>query len=148
HQHPEQKRAVLEDRSLIRKAFLEAARYDQPTNMLARRAKVDFELQGRRIRKGDNLLYIYASACRDESVFEHAEQYDLYRQPTDRSLKFGTGGHMCLGMHLALLTGVIIMEELLDEVGDYDIRLDGVERAYGEHLSGFLRMPIRPGEPV
>lgn len=142
HQNPEQKQAVLNDRSLIKNAFLETARFDQPTNMLARRAKVDFELRGRQIRTGDNLLFIYASANRDEDEFEQPDVYDIFRRPK-RDLSFGTGGHKCLGMHLAVLAGVIILEELLAALGDYEIDTTRVERAYGEHLSGFVRMPIR-----
>lgn len=141
-QYPEQKRAVLEDRSLIKNAFLETVRFDQPTNMLARRAKVDFTLRDRKIRKGDGLLFIYASACRDEDEFENADSYDIHRQ-APRNLTFGHGGHTCLGMHLAVLAGVIILEELLAAMGDYEIVEGGVERSYGEHLSGFIRMPIR-----
>lgn len=142
HQNPEQKQAVLRDRTLIKDAFLETARFDQPTNMLARRAKVDFELRNRKIRKDDNLLFIYASANRDEDEFDRPDVYDIFRKPK-RDLSFGTGGHKCLGMHLAVLTGVTILEELLSALGDYTIDTSRVERAYGEHLLGFVSMPIR-----
>lgn len=139
--HPQQKAGVLADPSLIVHAFLEAARYDQPTNMLARRAKTDFDVGGKHISSGDNLLFIYASANRDEAEFERADQFDIHRRPT-RNLSFGVGGHKCLGMHLAVVIGRILLEELLGAIDDYDVDADACERAYGEHLSGFIRMPM------
>ena len=103
--NPDQKTAVLKEiaagkTDLARKAFLETARYDQPTNMLARVAKKDFELNGAQIKAGQPLLFLYASAERDETVYPNADKFDLYRQPTEKSLMFGHGGHKCLGMHL------------------------------------------------
>lgn len=47
-QHPAQKAAVLADHALIPRLFFETCRYDQPTNMLCRRAKRDFTLGVRR----------------------------------------------------------------------------------------------------
>jgi cytochrome P450 len=140
--HPEQKKAVLADRSLIKNAFLETCRYDQPTNMLCRRVTKSFELSGNQIREGQNLLLIYASANRDEEVFENPDAYDIYRE-NKRNLSFGIGGHVCLGMHLAVMGGIVILEELLDAVGDYELLEDECERAYGEHLSGFIKVPIQ-----
>ncbi len=147
-QHPEQKAAVLDgvarqDMGLLRKAFLETARYDQPTNMLARVAKRDFELNGAHIKKDQPLLFLYASAERDESVYPHADQFDLYRQPTEKSLMFGHGGHKCLGMHLGVMMGCILLEEIVNAVGDYTVVSDQCERLYGEHLSGWGKLVIR-----
>lgn len=141
-QHPDQKRAVLADNRLIHRAFLETARFDQPTNMLARRAKVEFEVGGRQIRAGDNLLFIYASANRDAGEFEDPDSYNLFRE-VKRDLTFGIGGHKCLGMHLATAIGVIVLEEVLKDITDFRVDLAGAERAYGEHLSGYVKVPVQ-----
>ncbi|MFZ1834163.1 MAG: cytochrome P450 [Pseudomonadales bacterium] len=141
-QHPAQKAAVLADHALIPRLFFETCRYDQPTNMLCRRAKRDFTLGGAQIRAGQNLLYIYASANRDEREFVNAAQFDIFRNH-ERDLTYGAGGHKCLGMHLATMGAVIVLEELLASIRDFEVRLDGCRRAYGEHLSGFERVPVR-----
>ena len=153
HKNPEQKAAVLAEVKegkfdLARKAFLETARFDQPTNMLARVAKVDFELNGAEIKAGQPLLFLYASAERDETVYENADQFDLYRQPTAKSLMFGHGGHKCLGMHLGVMMGCIIVEEILKAVGDFDVVEEQCERLYGEHLSGWGKVTIRFTPPA
>ncbi len=140
--NPQQKAEVLADLSLLKNAFLETARFDQPTNMLARRAKQDFELNGVQIKEEQPLLFLYASAERDESVYDNPDVYDFHRQPTERSLMFGHGGHKCLGMHLGVLMGVTILEELLSAIGDYELVEDECERLYGEHLSGWGKVTI------
>lgn len=140
--HPEQKRAVLADRSLIGRAFAETLRFDQPTNMLARRARQDFELGGQQIRAGDNLLMIYAAANRDKARFDRPHAYDIFREP-QRDLSFGAGPHYCLGAHLALLVGPMMIAELLDAVGDYELAADRCRRGYGEFLNGYVTVPIR-----
>jgi len=140
--HPEQKAAVLADPKLARAAFLETARFDQPTNMLARRVRQGFELGGKKIEPGDALLFLYASANRDAAKFERPDEYDIHREPR-RDLSFGVGGHVCLGMHLAIAAGELMLQELLERIEDWDLVEEGCERAYGEHLSGFVRVPIR-----
>jgi len=140
-QHPAQKAAVLSDPALVEKLFRETARYDQPTNMLCRRAVRDFPLGGAGIKAGQTLLYLYASACRDESEFPDADTFDIFRSP-QRDLIYGAGGHKCLGMHLATMGGVILLEEFLRAAPDYRVDLARCERAYGEHLSGFVRVPV------
>jgi cytochrome P450 len=142
--HPAQKRAVRADHGLVEKLFFETCRYDQPTNMLCRRAVRDFTLGGAQIRAGQNLLYIYASANRDEAEFERADQFDIFRS-YPRDLTYGAGGHKCLGMHLATMGAVILLQEFLRAAGDYEVLVEDCERAYGEHLSGFLRVPVRVG---
>jgi cytochrome P450 len=141
--NPEQKVRVLEDRSLIPSAFREALRFDQPTNMLARRAATDFELNGCKINKGENLLFIYASANKDERRFGDPERFDIQRDnPGDMS--FGFGAHFCLGAQLALKAGRIMLETMLDAMDDWDVVEGDCERAHSEHLNGFTRMVIQP----
>jgi cytochrome P450 len=140
-QHPEQKAAVLKDRSLIPAFYRETLRFYQPTNMLARRAGADFELGGQQIRAGDNLLMIYASANRDEERFADAERFDIHRDGP-RDLAFGIGGHVCLGAHLATVAGCIMLEELLGAVGDYALDEEGCRKSYGEFLLGYTSVPI------
>lgn len=142
-QNPEQKAMVLADHAKARDAFRETLRYDQPTNMLARRAARDFDLNGKKIAAGDNLLFIYASANRDESRFANADRFDITRENTS-DLSFGVGAHFCLGAQLAQVVGVLMVETVLEAIEDYEVVEDQCERAFGEHLNGFVRMTIRP----
>jgi cytochrome P450 len=142
NRYPEQKAAVLKDLTLVGRVFSEAARYDQPTNILCRRAVNDFELGGKMIKAGQALLYIYASANRDADEFDDPDTFNIFRD-YKRDLIFGIGGHKCLGMHLATMGGRIALTELLKAVGDYQILEDQCTRAYSEFLSGFNRVQLK-----
>lgn len=141
-QDPSLKSQVLADHSLIPKLYFETCRYDQPTNMLCRRAINDFELGGKQIKAGQNLLYLYASANRDSNEFERADEFDIFRDH-ERDLTYGAGGHKCLGMHLATMGATILLEELFKAISDYEVLEDGCERVFWEHLSGYFRVPIK-----
>jgi len=143
-QHPDQQDAVLADLSLTPKAFFEAARYDQPTNILCRRAVNDFSVGGKQIKAGQNLLMVYASANRDEAEFERADVFDIYRT-YPRDLTYGIGGHKCLGMHLATMAGTIALDEFFKVAGHYRVDTDRCTRAYSEFLSGFDHVPVELG---
>ncbi len=139
--HPDQREAVIRDPALARAAFLETCRLDQPTNMLARVAAKDFDLSGRRIKAGQKILMIYASANRDEEHFERADTYDIHRKQR-RDLSFGTGAHYCLGAHLGPAFGTIMVQEVLRAAPHYRIDEAGCKRSYAEFLSGFVEVPV------
>ncbi len=139
--NPDQKKEVLNDHSLITSAFLESARYDQPTNMLVRNAAKDIVIGGKNIKAGQGLLYIYASATRDPEEYENPEVFDIHRDHK-RDLTFGHGLHKCLGMHLAVVMGRVMLEELLNAIGDYEVVEEECERLYGEFISGFGKVTI------
>ena len=141
-QNPAQLAQVKADNSLLKKAFLEQVRYDQPTNMLARKAAKDMEIGGAQIKAGQGLLFLYASACRDEEEFENADKFDINRAP-GRELTFGHGGHKCLGVHLGTAMGTIIFEEVFAAIKSYEVMEDQSQRLYGEHLSGWGKVPIK-----
>jgi len=52
------------------------------------------------------------SANRDESVFDHADEFDIGRKPNPH-LGFGQGVHYCLGANLARLELQVLFGELL-----------------------------------
>lgn len=141
--HPEQKKMLLENHDLALAAYRETLRYDQPTNMLARRAAMDFEINSAEVKKGDNLLFIYASANRDERRFERADAFDITRE-NKGDLSFGIGAHYCLGAELALAVGEQMLKAFLREVSDYSIVEEGCKRSFGEHIQGFIEVKVRP----
>lgn len=140
--HPDQLALVRNDLSLAANAFEEAARYDQPTNLLGRRIAQDIELHGQELRAGQSVLFLYAAACRDEREFDAPDRFDIMRRQR-RNLSFGTGLHFCLGQHLARLEGRVLLEELIGSIPDFEIEQAGCKRIVGEFLQGYSAMPIR-----
>jgi cytochrome P450 len=77
-----------------------------------RSAAEDVEISGRTIRKGDWLMLCYASANRDEEIFEQPFTFKIDRKP-NKQIAFGFGPHLCLGQHMARMEIRILFEELL-----------------------------------
>jgi cytochrome P450 len=101
----------------------------------------DFELRGRRIRKGDSLCLLYPSANRDEDAFDQPDAFRVDRRPNPH-LGFGIGEHFCLGANLARLELRVIFDELAGRLDA--VALAGpVDRMRSSFLGGVKRMPIR-----
>ena len=139
--HPDQRRMVVEDPSLIHRCYAESLRYDQPTNLLGRFVKDPVELHGKRLEAGQGVMFLWASGNRDELEFERADEFDISREPK-RALSFGHGAHKCIGEHLGMLEGRILLEEILALAPDYEVDEGGVRRTYSEFLHGYHQMPI------
>ena len=120
----------------------EIIRWATPAIYFRRTATRDVEMHGKTIREGDKVLYWFASANRDETVFDDPFRVDLARSP-NKHLSFGQGGpHICLGMWLARLEVRVLFEELSK-------RLRSIEPA-GPHeflrsnfVGGIKTLPVR-----
>lgn len=88
------------DANLVPTAVEEIVRWTTPVNYMKRTALQDYKLGDALIAKGDELALFYGSACRDETVFDDPDRFDVARSP-NRHLGFGWAEHYCLGAHLA-----------------------------------------------
>lgn len=140
-QHPEQLAAVRADPTLIAQAFAETTRYDQATNLLGRTLVRDVELHGQTLRKDQSVLFLFASANRDDREFEQPDRFDITRRPR-RTLSFGAGLHACLGQHVARLEGRIILEEVFAAIPDFAVDARHCKRVFGEFLQGWCQVPM------
>ncbi|HEX5066000.1 MAG TPA: cytochrome P450 [Myxococcota bacterium] len=115
-QHPEQLKRVRDDRSLVPKAVNEIMRFafGGPAGMM-RYAVRDFELRGKRIRKGQMLMLALGGANRDPAVFPNPDVLDFDRD-TRELLIFGNGPHYCLGANLARQEMGCMLDAALDIV--------------------------------
>ncbi len=111
-EHPEQWDLLRRDPSVRDSAVEEILRWSSPTLYNRRTATRDVEVAGERISAGDKVTLWWASANRDETVFEEPFRFDLRRSPNPH-LAFGYRSHFCLGASLARLEIRIMLEELL-----------------------------------
>jgi cytochrome P450 len=125
----------LRDPEWIKGDLDEFLRYESPIMFMARTVTHDTELGGCPLKPGDRVAVHYASANRDESRFEHADQLNFGRERNPHAA-FGLGPHRCIGMHFARLQIEIAFSELLTRVTNLRIP-DGthVETAVGIVLS-------------
>jgi cytochrome P450 len=100
-QRPELMDRMRSDQKLIRNFIEESLRYETPVLHLWRVAAEDTELGGIPIPKGSSIAVGYASANRDEAVFDDSETFDIERKKAGAHLAFGSGPHHCPGAALA-----------------------------------------------
>jgi cytochrome P450 len=138
-QHPDQWRAVQQDRALVPRAVEEMLRWASSTPYNRRTATRDVELRGMTIRAGDKVTLWWASANRDEDVFTDPFRFDVRRDPNPH-LTFGYGNHFCLGANLARVEMRLVFEGLLERFSD--IALDGpIEWTRSNKHTGVRHMP-------
>jgi cholest-4-en-3-one 26-monooxygenase len=111
-ENPDQRRLVLQDRSLIAGAVEESLRMFPAFAHFRRTATHDTELSGVKIRKGEKVVMWYVSSNRDEARHTDPDRFDVTR--TEEHQAFGAGGrHFCLGTALARLELKTMFEETL-----------------------------------
>lgn len=139
-EHPDQRRQIVEDRSLIPNAVEELLRYEPPAPHVGRYVAQDAELQGETIPAGSAILLLVGAANRDEAKFPDGERFDIHRD-TAGHLAFGYGPHFCLGASLARLEGRIALDEILDRFPEWDVDLTDARISPTSTVRGWETMP-------
>ena len=140
-EHPEQLQKLREDPSLVATAADEIVRWTTPVNHFSRTATRDTELRGRKIREGDSVALFYASANRDEEVFEDPFAFRVDRDPNPH-LGFGVGEHFCLGASLARMDLRVFFRQLAERLESIE-PAGPVELLHASFVGGPKRMPVR-----
>jgi hypothetical protein len=108
---------------------------------MMRTAASDTELAGTKIRAADRLLLFYASANRDEDVFDDPWTFRIERKPNPH-LGFGIGEHFCLGAHLARSSQRALFRELVPRLDDVELAA-APEQLAASFVAGLKHLPIR-----
>jgi cytochrome P450 len=115
-QHPDQLEAVSADPTLLPSAVTEVLRYDPPVPGMYRTTTKDVEIGGVWLPAGSHLQLAYASANRDEDVFDEPDRFDIHRAKDQPILSFGRGIHFCLGANLAQTEVREVVAQLLESL--------------------------------
>ena len=119
--HPEQREALIADRSLIPQAIEEVHRWSTVTQAGGRRACSDHsEIEGIRIPEGSEISPLQGAGNRDPERWENPAKFDITRTPIAH-LGFGFGMHSCLGLNLARLEMEVWLNRLLDRLPNYEL---------------------------
>lgn len=127
------------DASLIPGTVLESLRHSAPLRWFSRVAAADYVVHDEVIPEGARVMLLYACANRDERRYPDPDRFDITRDARDH-LAWGTGPHMCAGMHLARLE----MEVLLEALAEADVQLIAGEPTVSDNagLYGFTALPF------
>jgi cytochrome P450 len=141
-QHPDQRRLLVERPELISNAIEETLRYFPLNWTGCRTATQPVEIGGQAINKGDYVVMAYASANRDESVWDRPDEFDVTRSFDKDHQSFGYGEHSCPGALLARTDSTTIFERVLARFPDWELA-GASHRWASPFLQGMSTLPLK-----
>ena len=138
--HPEQRRQLVEDPSLIPSAVEELLRHQTPVMVVLRIVARDVTIGDVDLRAGDHVTLVLGSANTDAGAFTNPEVAQLDRA-ANKHLAFGGGNHLCLGAHLARAELRIGLEELHRRIPDYELA-PGADITFSPGIRQAEHLPI------
>ncbi|MDH4040779.1 MAG: cytochrome P450 [Gammaproteobacteria bacterium] len=139
--HPEQRRQIAQNPSLVPAAIEEILRFEPVGPSVARHVRKDVEIHGQLVPAGSAMLFLLASANRDESRFPDGERFDIHRQGQPH-MTFGRGIHVCLGSALARVEGRVAMEEILKRFPEWTVDADNAKLSSSSSTRGWETLPV------
>jgi cytochrome P450 len=114
---------------------------------MARSTTQDVEVHGVTIPKGEQVLLMYTSGNRDESVFEQPDRFDILRDPNPH-ITFGYGTHYCLGASLARVEVRVMLQELVRRLPAITLAdpPEPLRRTHSSFIRGLLTLPVTFGD--
>ena len=143
-EHPDQRRELAADRTLVPQAIEEVLRMEAPSPVQARTVNQDVEYYGQTVREGSVMVLLNGSGNRDDRHFPDGDRFDIHRT-IDHHLSFGYGLHFCLGAALARLEGRVALDEVLQRWTDWDVDWDNAKQAHTPTVRGWDRLPVSHG---
>jgi cytochrome P450 len=140
-EHPDQRRAIVEDRSLIPQAIEEILRFEPPAVHIGRYVAKDVVLHGTRIPEGSIVVFLTGAANRDPAEFKDPDRFDIFRERRPH-LTFGYGHHVCLGNALARAEGRIVLDEILNRFPEWDVDTANARLASASTVRGWESLPV------
>jgi cytochrome P450 len=139
--HPDQRRDLVRDRSLLPAAVEEILRFEPPAPYIGRYVTRAVQFYGQTVPKGSVMLMLVAAANRDHRRFlPDGDVFDLHRD-VRQHISFGVGTHFCLGNALARLEGRIALDEILNRSPEWEVDLTNAEFSPTSTVRGWESMP-------
>jgi cytochrome P450 len=142
--HPEERRRLEADPTLLPAAVEELLRYDGPVQRTGRMAAVDAEIAGVPIPAGALVLGLVGAANRDPAHFAEPDRLDLERDEPGH-LAFGAGIHYCLGASLARLEAQVAIGAILRRFPALTLAVERPIWRPSSTLRGLESLPVALG---
>jgi cytochrome P450 len=139
--HPDQRREIVADPSLVAAAIEETLRFEGPAPHVGRWVDRAVEIEDTVIPAESCMLLLLGSANRDDRKFPDGDSFDIHRS-TAGHLAFGYGPHFCLGAALARLQGAIALDEMLRRFPQWDVDLDAARLVSTSTVRGWESLPV------
>jgi cytochrome P450 len=143
-ENPDERRMVVDDRSLVPNTIEELLRIEAPSPVQSRYISQDVEHYGTKIEAGNVMVLLTAAGNHDERHFPDPDRFDIHRE-IDHHLSFGYGIHFCLGAALARLEGRVALDEVLNRFPEWEVDWDRAEQAHTSTVRGWEKLPVSTG---
>jgi cytochrome P450 len=140
-ENPDQRRELVNDRSLIPDAVEELLRYESPGPQIGRYVPEAVEVYGETIPAGSCMMFLVGAANRDDRKYTDPDRFDMHRE-VKQHLSFGYGIHFCLGASLARLEGRIAIDEVLNRFPEWDVVPGAGKIAPTSTVRGYETLPV------
>jgi cytochrome P450 len=138
--HPDQRREIARNPTLIPAAIEEILRVEPPGTQVARYVTRDVEIHGQTVPEGSVMHALVAAANRDEQRFPDGDRFDIHRQGATH-ISFGRGIHSCIGSALARVEGRVALDELLKRFPDWTVDLENAQLSSSSTTRGWDTLP-------
>jgi len=148
--HPDERRRWAADfEGVADTAVEEIVRWASPVIHMRRTCTRATSLGGQEFAEGDKVVLWYASANRDEEVFDEPYRFDVTRSPNEHVGFGGPGPHYCLGANLARREIRVMFRQIFERLPDLEIT-GPPDRLRSNFINGIKRMPcaFTPGKPL
>ncbi|MCX0274614.1 cytochrome P450 [Nocardia zapadnayensis] len=140
-EHPDQRRELVQNPSLIPAAIEELLRYEPPAPHVARYVTRDIEFHGTTVPAGSAMMMLIGAANRDHRQFApDGDVFDIHREAKPH-LAFSVGTHFCMGSALARLEGRIALEEILKRFPEWEADASNAKLSPTSTVRGWESMP-------
>jgi cytochrome P450 len=133
-------RKLQQNPKLLKNTVNEAIRLGSPIRSFSRIAIKNLEIEEYIIPKNSRVMMVFASANRDEKVYENPNKFSINRNFKEH-LGFGHGIHSCVGMHLAQIEMISLLEAMLPLVKKIETKEP--EIALNNTIYGFSKLPTK-----
>jgi cytochrome P450 len=140
-EHPDQRRELVEDPTLVHNAIEELLRFESPGPITGRYVTKDVELYEQTVPAGSAMLLLNHSANRDDRRFVDPDRFDIHRE-IGSHLAFGHGVHFCLGASLTRLEGRVVLEEVLTRFPEWEVDTANARMAPSAVVRGWATLPV------
>ncbi|HEX3283409.1 MAG TPA: cytochrome P450 [Mycobacterium sp.] len=140
-EHPDQRRELVENPTLIPQAIEELLRFEPPAPHVSRYVTRDVELYDQIVPEGSVMMMLLGAAVRDHRQFPpDGDVFDIHRE-VRQHLAFSVGTHYCLGSALARLEGRVALEEILKRFPEWDVDMANASLSPTSTVRGWDSMP-------
>ncbi len=140
-EHPDQRRDLVNDPTLIPDAIEELLRFEAPAPHVARYVTRAVEHYGQVVPAGSVMMLLVGAANRDDRRHPGGDVFDIHRK-AGQHLTFGHGIHFCLGAALARLEGRVALEEVLKRFPEWEVDWAHAKLTPTSTVRGWETLPV------